>query len=212
MNLPNAITMIRFLLAPVFLFLFVGSGVEAVLDGVLEESTVFLLCFVIVAVAEVSDLLDGFFARRWGQVSNLGKVLDPYADSTFHLTCYFAIASGAHGRWVPLWVVLFLFYREVLVEVLRKLGATRGLFIAAAISGKMKTFTQAAVVLIALALAFAKSFPGGPPGGRIPGDLGDIVTPLAWVAVAVTVASGLDYAWRHRALLRRDGKTSDVGT
>jgi CDP-diacylglycerol--glycerol-3-phosphate 3-phosphatidyltransferase len=158
-----------------------------------------------VAAAEVSDLLDGYLARRWKQVSNLGKILDPYADSTFHLTCFFSFATGAQGSWLPVWVVLFLFYREVFVEVLRRMGAEKGIYVAASMSGKMKTFTQASVIVIVLVLALAADLPAGRAAGLDPSLAAGIVPPLSWFAVAVTWLSGADYAWRHRAIFRGSG-------
>lgn len=204
MTIPNLLTLIRFFLAPLFLGVFASTGAGGPLSAFLGEPAALALCIAIVALAEISDLLDGYLARRLKQVSDLGKILDPYADSTFHLTCYFAFATGAHGPWLPVWVVLLLFYREVLVEVLRKLGASRGIYIAAALSGKMKTFTQATVILLCLSLAFVASMPDR-FGGPWIGSMSDLATPLAWVAVAITWVSGLDYAWRNRALLKASG-------
>ncbi|MHC5039587.1 MAG: CDP-diacylglycerol--glycerol-3-phosphate 3-phosphatidyltransferase [Planctomycetota bacterium] len=199
MTIPNLLTFLRFFLAPVFLILYLGSGKGGFLEEVLPLSLAYLLCLIVVVLCEASDLLDGFLARRWGQVSNLGKILDPYADSTFHLTCYFAFTTQAHGEWFPVWVPLLLFYREILVGILRKLGTEKGVFIAARASGKIKTLTQASVVIAMLGYAFGKSLQSDPT----PWDF-DLSVPLMWIAIGVTFWSVVDYTWHNRHLFRAE--------
>src|SRR5471030_2418157 len=105
------------------------------------------------SLSELSDILDGVLARRLNQVSNFGKLLDPYADSTFRLSCYFAFASNAHGHWIPLWMVMILLYRDLLVTVIRTFAVERGVYIHARASGKIKAITQGTVVFVTLIVA-----------------------------------------------------------
>ncbi|MHC4598896.1 MAG: CDP-diacylglycerol--glycerol-3-phosphate 3-phosphatidyltransferase, partial [Planctomycetota bacterium] len=188
MTVPNLLTFLRFFLAPVFLLVYLGSGHGAFLEPILSARAAYIVCLVVVLLSEVSDLLDGYLARRLGQVSNLGKILDPYADSTFHLTCFFAFTTNAHGGWIPLWAVMVLFYREVLIHVVRKLGVERSTFIAARVSGKFKTFCQANTVI--LLLVYALVFYGPKEGGGLPAPgMETLANILVGIVVGVTLFS-----------------------
>jgi CDP-diacylglycerol--glycerol-3-phosphate 3-phosphatidyltransferase len=197
MTVPNMLTFLRFFLAPLFLLIYLASGTGGFLETALPPRAAYGICLFMVLLAEVSDLLDGFLARRWGQVSNLGKILDPYADSTFHLTCFFAFSTASHGRWIPLWLVMVLFYREVLIHVIRKLGVERGIYISARTSGKFKTFCQASSIIGLLGYGMLT-------GPSLAGDglplLGSVDLPLVLItiAVAVTAFSAVDYSWANR--------------
>ena len=201
MTVPNLLTFLRFFLAPVFLLVYLGSGCGAFLEPILPAPAAYIVCLVVVVLAEASDLLDGYLARRLGQVSNLGKILDPYADSTFHLTCYFAFSTGAHGGWVPLWTVMVLFYREILIHVIRKLGVERGTFISARISGKFKTFCQATTVIVLLSYALLFYGPEG-EGGLPAKGMDSLAWILMGIVVGATLFSALDYTWHNRGVFR----------
>ena len=164
-----------------------------------------LLCLVLVIVSEISDGLDGYLARKRKQVSDFGKLMDPYADSIFRLTALFCFAGSVH-KWVPLWMVVVLLYRDVLTSVIRTFAIKRGVVVAARISGKLKAISQATAIISILVIATAAEL-----GSRIPSFLGWIgVTggdtasvlrssrPIMWIVLAVAVWSGLDYFWACR--------------
>lgn len=202
MTIPNLLTLARFPLAPLFLLVFLASGDGGFLRPLLSPPAAFALCLAFTAFCEISDLLDGYLARRWGQVTDLGKILDPYADSTFHLTCFFAFAAGAHGAWFPLWMVVVLFYREVAVGVIRKLGTERGIFIQARTSGKLKSLSQASAVIALLILALALSLRPSMDAETFRDTMAARALPMMWIVVGISVLSILDYAWANRALFR----------
>ncbi len=201
MSLPNLLTLFRLFSAPVFLALFIGSEPGGVLSHMLDPRGGLLACLVVASLSELSDILDGILARRLNQVSNFGKLLDPYADSTFRLTCFFAFASQAHGKWIPLWMVMTLFYRDLLVTVIRTFGVERQVYVHARASGKIKAIAQGSVVFITLAMALiygeeAVAYRRTAQGAMVTG----LAHTLMWVVTLVTAWSGLDYFWANRHL------------
>lgn len=141
MNLPNAITAFRIVLAPVtaLLLLQPGSGSRLLAMGV------FL-------VAALSDLADGALARQRGEITDFGKLWDPIADKLLLVATLipFYVVTRAHpelGRLplfggIGLWVLAIFFGREIVVTWLRTRAARRGLVVAARRSGKYKAFAQ----------------------------------------------------------------------
>jgi len=201
MSWPNILTLFRLFSAPVFLALFIGSGSDGFLQAMMDSHTGLWACLVLVTLSELSDVLDGILARKLNQVSDFGKLLDPYADSVFRLSCYFAFASHAHGKWIPLWMVMVLFYRDLLVTLIRTFGVERREFVHARASGKIKAIAQGTVVWLTLAVAiwFGKDYVAYEAAVR-----GSPVTSLArtlmWVVTIVTIWSAIDYAWANRHL------------
>lgn len=170
-QLPNAITIARILCAPVFLWMLLT---DAGADGPLRWWAAVLF---IVAIA--TDGVDGYIARRYEIVTDLGKLLDPIADKV--LTGFAFV-----GLWLlaelPLWVVVVVLVREVGITVHRLVVASNHV-VAAAWMGKLKTVAQA----VALGLALL-------PLWTVLGDGVHVVnTVTMWIAVILTVASGIDY-------------------
>ncbi|HET6451984.1 MAG TPA: CDP-alcohol phosphatidyltransferase family protein [Spirochaetia bacterium] len=132
MTLPMALTVSRLVLAPVFFVLFelAGRGPSWLLAPV---------C-VVFAVMEISDLLDGHAARTLKLESEIGKVLDPFADSLSRLT-YFVAFAGAGI--LPLWILLILIYRDVTVAYIRVMVSRGSVLMPARASGKVKAWVYA---------------------------------------------------------------------
>lgn len=140
-NLPNLITVARVVAAPVIAWLLLQPGVSPR-----------LLAFVLFVAAAVSDLWDGYLARRRGQVTHFGKVVDPIADKLLLLATLVPlyILTARHlelagiplfGR-IPLWAVIVLLGREALITVLRLAAARRGSIVPARTIGKRKAVAQ----------------------------------------------------------------------
>ncbi len=128
-NLPNLLTLLRLGALPVVLYL-LWPGVQTPLS-----------CFwaaLVFAVAGVLDMADGALARYTGQVTMIGKFLDPLVDKIFHIVVLIALLQ-LPGTWVPAWVVMVLAARETAVTGLRAVAAADGLVIAAGDGGKLKT-------------------------------------------------------------------------
>lgn len=135
MNLPNKITIARIILAPLFYisyFLPVWTGSFYGLSSILILS--------IFTGIELSDFLDGYLARKYNLVSDLGKVLDPFADVLSRITYFLCFAFTGL---MPLWVFLIIIYRELGITFLRMMMMGRGVVVAASLWGKLKAITYA---------------------------------------------------------------------
>ena len=132
MTLPMALTWGRIAIAPFFFLLFELADARGapLLVGVWAT---FLLI-------EFSDLLDGHFARSRNQESDIGKVLDPFADSLSRLT-YFVAFAGA--QILPLWILLILIYRDIAVAYIRVMVSNSRVLMPARVSGKLKAWIYA---------------------------------------------------------------------
>lgn len=136
LTMANTITLIRIFISPVFLFLYV----EYQSLGISEQVLPYLLCVLLLAL-ELSDLLDGYLARRFDQVTDLGKVLDPMADSIARISIFLAFTRPPIS--LPLLVVFLFIYRDAVISTLRTVCALRGVALAARPSGKIKAVVQA---------------------------------------------------------------------
>ncbi len=145
MSLPFYLTFIRVVMSPIFLVLYLYGtswgisvvGLPYVLLG-------------IVSICELSDFFDGYLARKHNKVTDLGKVLDPMADSIFRLTVFLSFTQGVVQ--LPLLIVLIFLLRESIVTSLRTLCALQGVALAARFSGKVKAVVQATVAFFILIL------------------------------------------------------------
>jgi CDP-diacylglycerol--glycerol-3-phosphate 3-phosphatidyltransferase len=173
-NLPNALTLSRLAAIPVLMILLIARF--------LGHDQIAAAVFILVSF---TDTLDGQIARRRGLVSDLGKFLDPLADKLFVLSVLIVLVQEGL---VAAWIVVVIFSRELLITILRSVGATQGRIISAAPMGKTKTMTQMAAVVL---LILQRPYP--------------VLVPFAELAVGVaiifTVGSGIDYMWRFRHVL-----------
>lgn len=195
MNLPNSITVSRLFLAAIFVVSFtIGASRESALG--------YGLALVTFAVAAFTDFLDGYLARKLNLVTSLGKLLDPIADKV--LTASAFIFLGAHPqRFCPAWVVVIILAREFLVTGLRQIAVEKGRVIAADWSGKWKTGFQIGFCITALTWLLLQSV------GLEESFLGRLACPgfwimpaFLWLSLALTVISGVQYAWNGRDLLK----------
>jgi CDP-diacylglycerol--glycerol-3-phosphate 3-phosphatidyltransferase len=137
MNIPNTLTIARIFIVPLLVAVLVQERIILHWNGaVITNDVVALLIF---WVAAATDLLDGYLARRWGQVTTIGTLLDPIADK---LLVSAALISLVQVRVVPGWLVVLLVGREFAVSGLRSIAAVEGYTIKASELGKTKTFWQ----------------------------------------------------------------------
>lgn len=174
-NLPNSLTIFRIFLVPVLVVVlltkFEGKEIWAV--------AIFL-------VAATTDALDGYVARRRGQVTALGTLLDPVADK---LLVSAALISLVEEGLAPAWMVVIIVGRELAVSGLRSLASQRGIQIAASVWGKFKMISQVlAIVLLIL-------------DRKLPLPFSRSGETMLWVVVVLAVFSAADYFLRfYRSL------------
>lgn len=187
MTLPNKVTVGRLLLALVT-FACLWS----------QRPALYLAAFWFCAVAVATDWVDGWLARRRGEVSPFGAMADPLADKVLVIGCLTAFVRDPHVE-VPAWTVFLIVVRELLIGGLRGLAALQGVLISADRGGKWKMGVQSAAVLLLLALVAGRS-----RGWLPPAEAGD---PAAWalsvLAAAVALWSGANYLYNGRQVLRR---------
>ena len=181
-NVPNAITVVRILLAPVFIWMLLDDNGA---DGAMRWAAGILF---IVAIA--TDGLDGYIARRYNLVTDLGKILDPIADKG--LTGSALVCLAILGE-LPWWVVVVVLVREIGITVWRMVELRRGRVIPASRGGKLKTLSQAVAISLALL-----------PLWTVFGDWVHWLNGVTMtIAVLLTVVSGLDYLVQSRRQNRR---------
>lgn len=143
MNLPNSLTIARIFFVPLLVAVLVQERIILEFHGIVIHNDVVAL--IIFWLAAATDLLDGYLARRWQQVTTIGTLLDPIADK---LLVSAALIALVQMRIVPGWLVVLLIGREFAVSGLRAIAAAEGYTISASELGKTKTLSQ--VVAISL--------------------------------------------------------------
>ncbi|HFR3833180.1 TPA: CDP-diacylglycerol--glycerol-3-phosphate 3-phosphatidyltransferase [Streptococcus suis] len=137
-NIPNALTIGRILVIPIFILLL------TVWDATISH----VLAALIFALASITDYLDGYLARKWQVVTNFGKFADPMADKILVMTAFIMLVELGFA---PAWVVAIIICRELAVTGLRLLLVENGgTVLAAAMPGKIKTFSQMFAVIFLL--------------------------------------------------------------
>jgi len=179
MNLAMALTGGRIVLAPVF-FLFYQLAARG-------STWAFPAVWAVVMLIELSDLLDGFVARRYGQESELGKILDPCADSIARIT-YFLCLSGSGI--LPLWILLVIIYRDVSVAYIRVMLSSRGFLMPARLSGKLKAWVYAVAGIAGVAWFSLEKLGSGAAASVV---LHDVLLGLFVASAAVALWSLADY-------------------
>jgi len=186
MSLPFYFTFLRIVMSPLFLVLYLYYGALGI-----DVALVPYLLLAIVALCELSDIFDGFFARRHNKVTELGKVLDPMADSIFRLSVFLTFTQGPVQ--LPVFIVLIFFLRDSIIGTLRTLCALQGVALGARFSGKVKAVIQAAAVFFILILMVPYS------AGCLDETMFQKMSLYAAsIAAAYTLVSGVEYLWAHR--------------
>jgi len=178
MNIPNVLTIARIFFVPLLVAALVQQDVIFLWRGV--SFTNDLLALGIFLVAAATDLLDGYLARRWGQVTTIGTLLDPIADK---LLVSAALISLVQIRAIPAWMVVLIIGREFAVSGLRSIAAAEGYTIAASDLGKTKTMSQVAAISAALLSLRHSTF-------LVPAYW------LMWAVVVFSLLSAVDYFWK----------------
>jgi CDP-diacylglycerol--glycerol-3-phosphate 3-phosphatidyltransferase len=195
MNLPNKLTISRFVLTVAFL--------AVMFSQVRFHESIALVLFI---AGGISDFLDGYLARRHKLITNFGILMDPLADKVMVCSAFIAFVGL---NWIPAWMVVIVVARELAITGLRLLAASKSVVLAAEGYGKHKTISQIVAIIAILVLASYQQW----------GVVGPAIFGVAifgkpwiqwfsqiaiWVAVGLTFVSGWLYLWRNRALYLDD--------
>ncbi|MEA2648714.1 MAG: CDP-diacylglycerol---glycerol-3-phosphate 3-phosphatidyltransferase [Candidatus Binataceae bacterium] len=178
-TIPNVLTFMRIATVPllVYLLTFAGPVPSAIAAGVFFLAT-------------ITDYLDGYIARSYGSGTNLGKILDPLADKLLVAAALIMLAAMARTPRVPAWMVVVLVSREILVTGLRAVAASRGRIVGAEELGKYKMALQA-IALHGLLIHYTYYHVDFFAAGMF----------LLWIAMVLTVWSGVDYFIKLKSLI-----------
>lgn len=176
LNVANLLTALRVLLAPAIIILLLYEGRLA------YNVPVNVAAGVLFIAAALTDKADGYYARKHDQVTSIGQFLDPLADKLLMLP---VMATLCYLERMPLWVVLVVFARELVISLIRVIGARKGISFPASWSGKIKMFSQ--IVVVSVLIFFWKDANNG------------FVLALVYIMAAITIYSGIDYCMRARS-------------
>jgi len=180
LNLPNLITLSRLGLAVVLFWLIYVEGF-------------WISAAVLFVVAAATDAIDGYVARKYGQVTTLGRILDPFVDKIIVCGAFVFLLEKKADSGVNSWMVMSVIGREMFVTGLRSFLEQAGKDFSAAFIGKAKMALQCVAITLSL---LSLSPEVGNPTFNFCRDI------VLWAAVAVTVYSGLSYAVRGFQMLR----------
>ena len=169
LNLPNALALLRIALAPLMFWLLVDRDNPIFVN--IDVTWIDYMAALIFVIASVTDFFDGFIARSWNQITKLGAILDPLADKMLMLAAFLGLVFL--DRASP-WAVLIILTREFFITGLRVQAASEGKSVSSTLAGKTKTVVQMIAVGFLL-----MNWP--------------YATLLLWIAVLITIYSGLEY-------------------
>src|SRR4030042_2579625 len=164
LNPPIILTLSRILLVPIFILTVYHHPIFGAL---------------IFGIASITDFLDGYLARHFGEITKLGIILDPIADKFLVVSALIVLVDMER---LPAWIAIVIIVREFLVTGLRAVALSKNVIIPAEIGGKIKTFAQIIAILCLILM-----------GSIVDIDLYDIGIVLIWIALALSVISGIQY-------------------
>lgn len=173
LNLPISLTLSRIILIPFF---------------VLTVERYPVLGALIFGIASITDFLDGYLARRSGQITKFGIILDPLADKFLVISALIVLVDMER---LGVWIAIILIVREFLVTGLRVVALSKDIIIPAEIAGKFKTTAQITAILCLILTGSIMDF--------FPVDLYDVGHIFIWLALILSVVSGVKYTvlfWR----------------
>ncbi len=189
MTFPNQLTIARIILTFIFMYFISREG--------FIPATIATLIF---TLASLTDFLDGYIAKKYQQVSDFGKLMDPIADKFLILAAFLAFVRM---HLVADWMVVLILGREIVITGLRIFALTKGKVLAAERAGKHKTVSQVVAIFVILIFILMKeyltSYHSWTPQMESWWRCGIELLMLA--TVSLTLISGLSYLWNNRKLL-----------
>jgi CDP-diacylglycerol---glycerol-3-phosphate 3-phosphatidyltransferase len=190
-SIANYLTFTRIFISPIFLLIYIIHDDIGISSVALPYILIFLM-----GVSELSDAFDGYFARKYNQVTDLGKLLDPMADSVYRISIFLSFTQPPVN--LPILLVFIFIYRDSVISTLRTVCALRGYALAARMSGKLKAIFQAIVGFMVLLMMIPHSM-----GYLTSVDLRYYSTWIVSIVAAYALFSGLDYIYANRHYLKK---------
>lgn len=190
-TIAHYFTLLRLVLVPLFAMVYLHPGLLFI-----DPAHVSWILIGILALSELSDACDGYLARKLNQVTDLGKILDPMADSLSRLGVFFCFTQGQVQ--LPLEIPFLMLYRDVCVSTLRTVCALRGFALAARLSGKIKAAVQASSAFAILLLIGVFN-----NGGLSRTTFDFLTVSIGLIAAGFSLFSGVEYIMANRQNLLR---------
>lgn len=163
-NLPTLLTLSRIVLIPVFIIVTPANN---------------FLGALVFSIASLTDSLDGYLARKYGQVTKFGIIMDPIADKFLVIAALILLVDMAR---ISVWIAVIIIVREFLVTALRVVALSKDIVIKAEMGGKLKTTSQVSAIICLIL------------GWDVLGiDLFDIGIVLIWISIVLSIVSGVQY-------------------
>lgn len=206
MTTANKITLTRIAMIPFFIYFAAQPmlNVEEYKVGIFSFPTCTLIALILFCVASFTDFLDGYVARKYNQVTDFGKFVDPLADK---LLVSSALILFVEQKAMAGWMVCVILARELIITSLRVVAANKGVVMAATWTGKVKTCVQiGGIIIIYLhyiifgAVADGESTLYSIFAVRTEGD--PVLIVVGWVVTLVTIYSGYDYLKKNWDLIK----------
>lgn len=213
MNTPNKITLARILLIPLVIFFYLATFIPY---GKLISALVFV-------IACMTDFLDGYIARKYNQVTTLGKFFDSIADKVLIMTgMILVVAFPVAGleavvkpQWLGLVFIIIMLAREFIISALRQIAAAKGKVLAAEQSGRVKAAFQDVTIALYMFYAFfvteiyVKHAPMAPTSALAVANtiIGIILMVMLGIATVLTIWSGVGYLIKNRHVFVEEPKT-----
>ncbi len=191
MNLPNALTVLRIILIPVFAVVwFMQAGPDAYSH--------YLWAAIIFLIASLTDFLDGKIARKHDEITNFGKIADPIADKALTVAAYFCIYAHLKPKNLTaefitgVVFVCIILFREIAVTVMRMVYLRKGVALSAGLPGKIKTFAQMVLLFVAMLFIYSNEKSYTFTGSNTL-SITKSVNVLVCIIMILTVFSGIYY-------------------
>lgn len=183
-NISNILTVSRIAVTPLFLYLFFLPSLTA---------RIFVLALIV--LSEISDMVDGYLARKNNMITDFGKIADPLADRIFRLTLFLCFVKA---ELISVWFFALCFYRDCMVTSMRIVAMNNKIVFAAQISGKIKAVLQATAIITItlLTIVHFESYP------NYPDHVYQAANYIMLIVTLFTVWSGVDYFTRLRGKLK----------
>lgn len=196
MNIPNKLTMLRIILIPFFMFFYLATFIPHAK----------LIATLILIVAEITDFVDGYIARKYNMVTDFGKLMDPVADKSFSLTAMILIAIDGTipSPYGAIFIVIFLI-RDFIVTGLRQIAASKNVVIPADKWGKIKAILLDVALPIFFFIAYLNWL-----GNASSNNLTAVITSILYIvayalltlSTAFSIYSGVNYLVKNKKLIK----------